>query len=120
MQFWALSGPGGDSSVTAEREPLRGYGDDRYIDRNLFASAVEVRKRVMAFNAFDTRLSLELAASLDAGKDFAALGASPLSHLHAAAGFGVRGVASPFVVGYVDIGFAHGNAAVFRGITYPF
>jgi hypothetical protein len=35
-------------------------------------------------------------------------------------GLGVRGVASPFVVGYVDIGFAHGKAAVFSGINYPF
>jgi hypothetical protein len=42
------------------------------------------------------------------------------SHLHAAAGFGVRGVASPFVVGYVDIGFTRGKAAVFSGITHPF
>jgi len=40
--------------------------------------------------------------------------------LHATPGFGVRGVASPFVVGYVDIGFAHGKAAVFSGIDYPF
>jgi len=37
--FWALSSLGGDRSVTAEREPLRGYGADRFIDRNMFATA---------------------------------------------------------------------------------
>ncbi|HEY0767352.1 MAG TPA: hypothetical protein VGD47_05300 [Steroidobacteraceae bacterium] len=45
---------------------------------------------------------------------------APFSHLHSAAGLSVRVVASPFVVGYVDVGFAHGKAAVFSGINYPF
>ena len=118
--FWALSSLGGDRSVTAEREPLRGYGSDRYIDRNMFASGAELRTRVASFDAFGTRVSLEVAPFVDAGKVFAGLGASPFSKLHATPGLGVRGVASPFVVGYVDIGFGHGKAAVFSGIDYPF
>jgi hypothetical protein len=32
----------------------------------------------------------------------------------------VRGVASPFIVGYVDFGLARGKVAVFSGIDYPF
>ena len=118
--FWALSSLGGDRSVTAEREPLRGYGSDRYVDRNMFASGAELRTRVASFDAFGTRVSLEVAPFVDAGKVFAGLGASPFSKLHATPGLGVRGVASPFVVGYVDIGFGHGKAAVFSGIDYPF
>ncbi len=118
--FWALSSLGGDRSVTAEREPLRGYGADRFIDRNMFATGMELRTRVASLIAFGTHLSLEVAPFVDAGKVFADLGASPFSKLHATPGFGVRGVASPFVVGYVDIGFAHGKAAVFSGIDYPF
>lgn len=118
--FWALSSLGGDRSEIGAREPLRDDGTDRYIDRNLFASGVEVRTRLATFNAFRTQVSLELAPFVDAGKVFAAMGESPLSHLHAAAGFGVRGVASPFVVGYVDVGYGHDKAAVFSGIAYPF
>jgi len=118
--FWALSSLGGDRSVTAEREPLRGYGSDRYIDRNMFAGGAELRTRVASFNAFGTRVSLEVAPFVDAGKVFADLGASPFSKLHATPGLALRGVASPFVVGYVDIGFGHGKAAVFSGIDYPF
>jgi Omp85 superfamily domain len=118
--FWALSSLGGDRSAIAEREPLRGYGADRYIDRNMFASGMELRTRIANFNAFGTHVSLEVAPFVDAGKVFADLGASPFSRLHATPGLGVRGVASPFVVGYVDIGFAHGKAAVFSGINYPF
>jgi surface antigen Omp85-like protein len=118
--FWALSSLGGDRSVLAEREPLRAYGADRFVDHNLFATQVELRQRVAHFDAFATHLSLELAPFLDVGKVFASNGNSPLSHLHKGAGIGIRGLASPFVVGYVDIGFGHERLAVFSGIDYPF
>ena len=65
-------------------------------------------------------MNLELAPFLDAGKVFADTGSRPLTHLHTAPGFGVRGVASPFSVGYVDVGFGHGQPVVFSGINYPF
>jgi outer membrane protein assembly factor BamA len=118
--FWALSSLGGDRSLTNEREPLRGNGYDRYIDRNMFASGAELRVRVASFNAFRTRVGLEVAPFVDAGKVFAAMGANPFSHLHTAGGIGFRGVASPYVVGYVDIGFSRGKPAVFSGLNYPF
>ncbi len=118
--FWALSSLGGDRSVIAEREPLRGYGSDRYIDRNMFATGMELRMNVANLNAFGTRLTVEVAPFLDAGKVFAEFGTSPFSQLHATPGLGVRGVASPFIVGYVDFGLARGKAAVFSGIDYPF
>lgn len=118
--FWALSSLGGDRSVVGEREPLRSNGDDRYLDRDLFATGAELRTRVTGFDAFGTRVSLELAPFVDTGKVFASTGTSPVSQLHTAAGFGVRGVASPYVVGYVDFGFGHGRSAVFSGINYPF
>jgi len=118
--FWALSSLGGDRSVIDEREPLRGYGADRFIDRNMFATGLELRTSVVNLNAFGTHVSVEAAPFLDAGKVFAALGGSPFSRLHATPGFGVRGVANPFIVGYVDFGLARGRVAVFSGIDYPF
>jgi len=33
---------------------------------------------------------------------------------------GFRGIARPFVVGYVDIGHGSEGAAVFTGLNYPF
>jgi Omp85 superfamily domain len=118
--FWALSSLGGDLSVPGESEPLRSDGSDRYLDRNLSAGGVELRTRVADFAAFGTHVILELAPFLDAGKVFCDPGESPLSHLHDAAGLGVRGIASPHVVGYVDIGYGQGRGAVFSGINYPF
>lgn len=118
--FWALSSLGGDRSVTNEREPLRSGGADRYMDRNVFAGGAELRTRLAGFEAFGTHVNLELAPFLDAGKVFADMGTSPFTHLHTAPGFGVRGVATPFIVGYVDVGFGHGQPVVFSGINYPF
>ena len=118
--FWALSSLGGDESVTNEREPLRSEGTDRYMDRNLFAAGAELRTRVAGFQAFGTHVNLELAPFLDTGKVFADMGENPLTQLHVAPGLGVRGVATPFIVGYVDVGFGHGQPVVFSGINYPF
>ncbi len=84
--FWALSSLGGDRSVIDEREPLRGYGADRFIDRNMFATGLELRTSVVNLNAFGTHVSVEAAPFLDAGKVFAALGGSPFSRLHATPG----------------------------------
>lgn len=118
--FWALSSLGGDRSVLGERELLRAYGDDRFIDPNLFAAGVELRTRVLNFDAFGTHLAVEFAPFIDVGKVYADADGSPLSRLHRGYGLGIRGVASPFVVGYVDIGYGHEKASVFSGINYPF
>jgi hypothetical protein len=118
--FWALSSLGGDRSVPAESEPLRSDGADRYLDRNLCAGGLELRTRVASYDAFGTRVILELAPFVDAGKVFADPGTSPVSHLHSALGLGIRGIASPHVVGYLDFGYGQGRGAVFSGINYPF
>jgi hypothetical protein len=118
--FWALSSLGGDRSVPDEREPLRSEGADRYLDRNLFAGGAEVRTHVAGLQAFGTYVNLEVAPFIDAGKVFPNMGTSPFTHVHTAPGLGVRGIASPFIVGYVDAGFAHGRPAFFSGINYPF
>ena len=118
--FWALSSLGGDRSIPNGREPLRSDGADRYVDENLIATGAELRMRVAGFGAFNTHVSLELAPFVDAGKVFSNGPGNVLSEMHTAAGVGFRGVASPYVVGYVDVGYGRGKAVVFSGINYPF
>jgi hypothetical protein len=118
--FWALSSLGGDRSMLDEREPLRAYPEDRFIDRNLFSTSVEVRHRMLDIDAFGTHLDIEVAPFIDTGKVFTNLGDSPVSHLHTGGGLGFRGVARPYVVGYVDIGYGAEGASIFSGIDYPF
>jgi len=118
--FWALSSLGGDRSIPGEYEPLRSEGADRWVDRDLLALGAELRKRVAGFDAFGTRVNLELAPFVDAGRVFSDSDSSLGGHMHRAIGLGVRGVASPYVVGYVDFGYGQGRGAVFSGINYPF
>jgi outer membrane protein assembly factor BamA len=118
--FWALSSIGGDRSVVGAEQPLRAFGTARFYDRNAFSASVEYRERLTSFNAFSTRIDLELAPFVDVGHVFARANIFPVQRLHHAIGLGVRGVASPFVVGYVDIGYGSEGAAVFTGINYPF
>jgi hypothetical protein len=106
--------------MPGEYEPLRSEGADRWVDRDLLAAGVELRKRVFGFDAFGTRVNLELAPFVDAGKVFSDSDSSLGGHVHRAIGLGVRGLASPYVVGYVDFGYGQGRGAVFSGINYPF
>jgi hypothetical protein len=120
VPFWALSSLGGGQSVIGGEQPLRGYGEGRYYDRDSFDSTLELRRRVLSFDASSTRVDLELAPFIDAGRVFARADTMPLSQLHTVGGLGFRGVARPFVVGYVDMGYGSEGLAVFTGINYPF
>jgi outer membrane protein assembly factor BamA len=118
--FWALSRLGGDRSVIGEEQPLRGYGEGRFVDRNLVSAGAELRTRVWDVNLFSTRVTLQLAPFFEVGKVFAHLGDPLLNHLHPVGGLGIRGIAQPFIVGYVDIGYGGEGVAIFSGINYPF
>ena len=118
--FWALSSIGGDNAVLAERQPLRAFGQDRYVDRNSFVAGVELRARVGQFRVMGSSLSLEVTPLFDVGKVFQDMGENPLIHLHKGTGIGFRGIASPFIVGYLDIGLGPEGPAIFTGLNYPF
>jgi hypothetical protein len=120
VPFWSLSNLGGESSVLAENQPLRGFGEGRFYSRNSFSSSVEYRKRVLSLDALGTHLNVEVTPFVDVGDVFAHSRDSPVAHLHKVGGLGFRGIASPFVVGYVDVGYGSEGAAVFTGINYPF
>jgi hypothetical protein len=118
--FWALSTLGGSVSLIGGTQPLRGYGAGRFYDRNAFSATVELRQRIGSMRIASTRLDLEVAPFVDVGRVFSRLDTWPVSELHKVFGIGFRGVARPFVVGYVDVGYGSEGAAVFSGIGYPF
>jgi hypothetical protein len=62
----------------------------------------------------------ELAPFLDVGRVFHQIDTNPLSALHPVGGLGFRGIAAPFVVGYVDMGYGSEGVAFFSGVNYPF
>jgi outer membrane protein assembly factor BamA len=120
VPFWALSSLGGGNSETGGEQPLRGYGEGRYYDRNSFSTSVELRRTVLSFDAVATRVDVELAPFVDIGRVFSRTNTDIFEQLHHVFGVGFRGIARPFVVGKVDIGYGREGVAIFTGLNYPF
>jgi hypothetical protein len=120
IPFWALSSIGGDESIIGGDQPLRGFGTGRFVDRNSSSISAEYRERIATLNAFSTQISVELAPFVDMGRVFNLMGDDPLSQLHKDAGIGLRGLALPFVVSYLDVGYGNEGFAIFSGLNYPF
>jgi hypothetical protein len=120
VPFWALSSLGGGQSEIGGAQPLRGFGGGRFYDRDSFSTTLELRRKVYALDAVTTKLDIEVAPFVDFGRVFSRSSTDPLEHLHPVVGVGFRGIARPFVVGYVDIGYGSEGAAVFTGLNYPF
>ncbi len=120
VPFWSMGRLGGEESMLFQQQTLRGYGAGRWVDNNLFDVNVEMRARVFDTDIFNTHGILELAPFLDAGRVFHNPGEVFVTDLHPVGGMGFRGIAEPFVVGFVDVGWGGEGAAVFSGINYPF
>jgi outer membrane protein assembly factor BamA len=120
VPFWALSSVGGGDSQIGGEQPLRGYGEGRFYDRDSFSTSVELRHTVFSFDAVTTRVDVEFAPFVDLGRVFSRTSTLPFEQLHHVFGVGFRGIARPFVVGKVDIGYGSEGVAVFTGLNYPF
>jgi hypothetical protein len=120
VPFWSMARLGGEPSLLMDQQTLRGYGAGRWVDNNLFDVNVEMRSRVFETDIFNTHGIRELAPFFDAGRVFHTPREDPISDLHPVGGMGFRGIAEPFVVGFVDVGWGGEGAAVFSGINYPF
>jgi hypothetical protein len=120
VPFWALSSLGGDQSEPGESGALRGFGNGRYVDRDSFAANLELRHRILSLDILATHIEVELTPFVDVGEVFANSQSSPLRDLHHVVGLGFRGIARPFIVGYVDFGYGSEGVAAFTGINYPF
>jgi hypothetical protein len=120
IPFWALSSIGGDANVIGGEQALRGFGQGRFYDRDAFSGTLELRHRVASFQADATRVDVEFTPFIEVGRVFAQASTLPFTHLHKVAGIGFRGVARPFIVGYVDLGYGGEGVAAFTGINYPF
>ena len=118
--FWSLARLGGEDSLLTDRQTLRGYGTGRFSDNNLAVANAEVRTRVWDHDVFGTDGIFELAPFVDIGRVGHNLDYSPFSDVHTVGGVGFRGIAEPFVVGYVDVGYGGEGVAVFSGVNYPF
>jgi len=120
IPFFDLSSIGGGESDIGGEQLLRGFGQGRFVDRDSFDTTIELRHRAFSFDAAASHVDIEVAPFIDMGEVSSHTGTDPLSGLHKVIGVGVRGIARPSVVGYVDIGYGTEGLAVFTGINYPF
>jgi hypothetical protein len=120
IPFYDLSSIGGDESDIGGEQMLRGFGQDRFVDRDSYSATFELRHRAFSFDAAASHVDVEVAPFVDLGRVSSHADVDPFSSLHKVFGVGFRGIARPSVVGYVDIGYGTEGAAVFTGINYPF
>lgn len=99
----------------------RGWGDWRWIDRNMVTFSLEQRVDVFRFSRFGVVTHFEVAPFVDVGKVFPTFGRFSFRGLHPAAGLALRAVVRPQVVGHIEVGIGRGgNNSVFMGLGYPF
>ncbi len=100
---------------------LRGYGDDRFIDKQLIAFNVEQRIHVFRARIFNVTADFEVAPFVDVGRVFNTFdGLQLFKDFEVTPGVGVRGLVRPSLVGRIDYGYSSEGGAVFAGLDYPF
>jgi outer membrane protein assembly factor BamA len=113
VPFFEQSSLGGQNN-------LRGYGVDRFIDKNLVALSIEVRIHLARTKVAGVTADFEIAPFLDTGQVFNSYKDVNLKDYRMTPGIGFRGVVRPNVVGRVDYGYSREGGAVFAGLDFPY
>lgn len=113
VPFFEQSSLGGQNN-------LRGYGENRYIDKHLVALSVEERIHVLRTRIAGVTADFEVAPFLDTGQVFNDYRDVSFKDYRMTPGIGFRGIVRPNVVGRVDYGFSREGGAVFAGLDFPY
>lgn len=113
VPFYEQSSLGGQNN-------LRGYGVDRYIDKNLVSASIEERLHVFRTQLAGVTADFEVAPFLDTGQVFNDYTDTSFKSYRMTPGVGFRGIVRPNVVGRVDYGYSREGGAVFAGLDFPF
>ncbi len=113
IPFYERSSLGGQST-------LRGFGEDRFVDRHLVAVNVEERIHVLGLKLFHVNVEFEVAPFIDVGRTYNNFEFRQFNEFEATPGIGLRGIVRPNLVGRVDWAYSKEGGAVFAGLDYPF
>ena len=113
VPFYELSSLGGQNN-------LRGYGVDRYIDKQLLALSVEERIHLLRTRLFGVMADFEIAPFVDTGQVFDSFRDVSFKDYRITPGVGFRGIIRPNVVGRIDYGYSREGGAVFAGLDFPY
>lgn len=113
VPFYEQSSLGGQNN-------LRGFGVDRYIDKQLIAFSVEERIHVLRTRLAGVVADFELAPFIDTGQVFNSFMDVSFKDYRITPGIGFRGIIRPNVVGRIDYGYSKEGGAIFAGLDFPY
>jgi outer membrane protein assembly factor BamA len=113
VPFFEQSSLGGQNN-------LRGYGVDRFIDKNLVAMSIEERIHVARTKIAGVTADFDIAPFLDTGQVFNDYRDVSFKSYRMTPGIGFRGIVKPNVVGRVDYGYSREGGAIFAGLDFPY
>ncbi len=113
LPFFELSALGGETT-------LRGFGENRFLDRGRILFNVEERLRLFTVTYNDVRTAFELALFVEAGRVFHTVTDVSFRKVQTVSGVGVRLVVFSQLVAKIDVGFGSEGVAIFSGLDYPF
>ena len=113
VPFFEQSSLGGQNN-------LRGYGVDRFIDKNLVALSIEERIHLARMKVAGVTADFEIAPFLDSGQVFNDYKNVNFNDYRMTPGVGFRGIVRPNVVGRVDYGYSREGGAIFAGLDFPY
>lgn len=113
VPFFEQSSLGGQNN-------LRGFGGDRFIDKNLVSLSVEERIHLARAKVAGVNADFEIAPFLDTGQVFNDYKDVTFKNYRMTPGIGFRGIVRPNVVGRVDYGYSPEGGAVFAGLDFPY
>ncbi|HWF61472.1 MAG TPA: BamA/TamA family outer membrane protein [Nitrospira sp.] len=113
VPFYEQSSLGGQNS-------LRGFGVDRYIDKQLIAFSIEERIHILRTRLAGVMADFELTPFIDTGQVFNSFMGVKFKDYRITPGIGFRGIIRPNVVGRIDYGFSKEGGAIFAGLDFPY
>ncbi len=113
VPFYEQSSLGGQNN-------LRGFGVDRYIDKQLIAFSVEERIHILRTRLAGVMADFEIAPFIDTGQVFNSFKNVSFKDYRITPGIGFRGIIRPNVVGRIDYGFSKEGGAIFAGLDFPY
>jgi outer membrane protein assembly factor BamA len=109
-----------EQSILGGETTLRGYGQNRFVDKSYLLLNLEERIRLFRWELFDVLADWEIAPFMDFGSVMRSLLKSKAATFEFNPGVGLRTVVRPNIIGRIDVGVGGEGPAVFVGLGYPF
>ncbi len=113
IPFFEQSSLGGENT-------LRGYGQDRFIDKHMVVLNLEERIHLFQVKILNVHVEFEFTPFVDMGRTYQDFSYRQFNEWEVTPGVGFRSIIRPNLVSRVDWGYSREGGAVFAGLDYPF